>query len=396
MACWSCYAGGRLARRTPSIAIVRSTEVSLLSLRRYLGWIYGVLVLLIISIGVWWIVFLTYEGRHYEHSQLERMAADRANAAVLLRSSPEIRADPERYLGAAYPYLAFRTAGDSLEVAIRPEAIAKVKREAGRRKRMFTAEGSFLFLLLAAGSTILLLSFRSEREFKRARELFLTGATHELKTPLASLRLYTETLGRKELGEDDSARIRSSMLDDVERLETLLEQILALGYDEDPSRSAWETIDPAEETEGILRGMRGYLAAHNARVETDLAQGHAVSAPRSILALVIRNLITNAVKHSPAPADVSVSLRREGHWLRLAVKDQGPGIPRRFHQKIFEGYVHIDDQGGASRKADRAGLGLYLVRRQTRMMGGRVEIESGVGKGSTFTLVLPASDREPS
>lgn len=367
-----------------------------MSLRRHLGLLYGILVLLIAAIGVWWIVFLTYEGRDYERSQLDRMAADRANAALLLRSSPEIRADPERHLGAAYPYLAFRGSGDSLEVAIRPEAVAEVKHEAGRRKRMFTAEGSFLLLLLAAGSTILVLSYRSEREFKRARELFLTGATHELKTPLASLRLYTETLGRSEIGAREAARIRGSMLDDVERLETLLEQILALGYEDDASQNSWEVLDPAEETKKILGGMQGYLTAHNARVETDLPQGHSLSAPRSILALVIRNLITNAVRHSPSPAEVSVSLRKEGHWLRLAVKDRGPGIPRKFHQKIFDGYVHVDDEGGLSRKSDRAGLGLYLVRRQTRMMGGRVELESDVGEGSTFTLVLPALDREVS
>jgi signal transduction histidine kinase len=375
---------------------MRRTEVSLLDLRRHLGLIYAILVLLIVSIGVWWIVFLTREGRHYETLHLNRMAADRANVAILLRSSPQIRANPERHLGAAYPHLAFRAAGDSVDVEIRPEAIAQVKREAGRRQRMFTAEGSFLLLLLAAGSTILFLSYRSEREFKRARELFLTGATHELKTPLASLRLYTETLGRVEIGEREAARIRDSMLDDLERLETLLEQVLALGYDEYASQSAWESLDLGEETEEILRGMRGYLSAHNARVETDLQRGHSISAPRSILALVIRNLITNAVKHSPAPAEVRVSLSRRGHWLRLAVKDRGPGIPRRFHQKIFEGYVHIDDQGGVSRKSDRAGLGLYLVRRQTRIMGGRVEIESGEGEGSTFTLVLPALDRETS
>lgn len=361
-------------------------------LRNHFGLFYGILVLLIVAIGVWWVVFLTYEGRHYERARLDVMAADSTNAALLIRTSPEIHAEPERHLGAAFPHLAFEHTDEGIRVTIRKESVEEVRSEAGRRQRMFTAEGVFLLLLLAAASTILTLSYRSEREFKRARELFLAGATHELKTPLASLRLYTETLGRNGVDGQEADRIRNRMLEDLTRLEDLLEQILSLGYDEKPPLGAATPVDLAEETEMVLQDMRGYLSTHEATVKADLPRGHGVSAPRSILALVIRNLMTNAVRHTPSPAMVTVSLRRAGQWVRLAVTDRGPGIPRKYHKKIFDGLTWAGDWEGLSRKPKGGGLGLYLALRQAKMMGGRIEVESEPGQGSTFTLVLPGVD----
>lgn len=361
-------------------------------LKRYFGLLYAVLVLLIVSIGVWWVVFLSYEGSRYEKFQLARMEADSTNAALLINAVPEIRDDPKGKLGDVYPHLTFREVRGGFEVSIDPAAVSEVRREAGRRRRMFTAEGIFLLCLLAAGSTILTLAYRSEREFKRARELFLAGATHELKTPLASLRLYTETLGRERLGEKEATGIRERMLEDVSRLETLLEQILALGYDEDAARSLAEVFDAGEEAEGVLQDMQGYLSAHEAAVETDLPAGHRIRAPRLVFALVLRNLVSNAVSHSDSPARVRVTLQRSGSWLRLAVRDWGPGIARKHRERIFRGFSRVIGAGSEGRNSGRAGLGLYLVKRQTEMMGGRVELGSEVGEGSTFTLVLPACD----
>lgn len=351
---------------------------------------------MIVSIGVWWVVFLTHEGGRYEELQLERMEADSTSAAFLIQSVPEIRADPEGELGDLFPHLIFRKTDGRVDVRIDPAAVSEVKEEAGSHRRMFTAEGIFLLFLLAGGSAILALAYRSEREFKRARELFLTGATHELKTPLASLRLYTETLGREGIDEERAEGIRGHMLEDIRRLETLLEQILALGYDEDAARSVAEVFDVAEETERVLKDMEGYLSAHRADLERDLPSGHNLRAPRLVFGLVLGNLVANAVAHSNPPAKVAVTLRRDGRWLRLGVRDRGPGIPRKHRERIFRGFSRLTDSAGQERPPGRAGLGLYLVKRQTEMMGGKVELKSEIGQGSMFTLVLPAYGGEGS
>jgi signal transduction histidine kinase len=363
-----------------------------LVLRRYFGVLYGILVALIVAIGVWWVIFLTHEGNRHERYELQRMATEREHAAQLIQNVPEIWADPQKHLGATYPDLIFRETADGVQVDIAPESIARVQREAQRWRRMFTAEGVFFLVLLAAGTTILTVAYRSEREFKRARELFLTSATHELKTPLASLRLYTETLDRPELGGKEGAAIRQRMLQDIQRLESLLEQILAMGYEEAAGLGKREILDLAAETRTILAEMDSFFTGHSAQVATDLPGGHHVLGQRFVLSMMLRNLLVNAVVHSRPPARVSLALSRQGRWVRLAVRDQGPGIARRDRKRIFEGFVRLAEPGDQSRPPTGAGLGLYLVKRKAELMGGRVELESEVGHGSTFTLVLPAAN----
>lgn len=365
-------------------------------LRRYFGLLYGLLVLLIVAMGVWWVIFLSYDGRRYERYHRERMEADRAAATYVLENNRDKSGALVEELKQVYPALIFRDGSAGVEALVDPVAIESVKREARSRKRMFTAEGIFFLSLLAAGATILTIAYRSEREFKRARELFLAGATHDLKTPLASLRLYTQTLDRPEIGDSEGARIRRRMLEDVTRLEELIEQILALGYDETADHEVDAVLDLGEETERVLQDLDHYLTANEAVVERDLPPGNPVVAPRFMLALLVRNLIVNAVCHSPSPAKIKISISRRGRMLELSVRDWGPGIPRRDRRRVFEGFVRLDEAEGAGRKSSGAGLGLYLVKRQAEMMGGWVELTSEVGEGSTFSLLLPAHEGDRS
>jgi signal transduction histidine kinase len=253
---------------------------------------------------------------------------------------------------------------------------------------MFLWEGLFFLLLLLAAATILVVALRREREFKRARELFLAGATHEFKTPLASLRLYAETLNRAELPAAERGRIRGLMVEDIKRLEGLVNQVLAMSGEELFREEPRQRLDLAAECHAVLQDLAGYLAGRGARVTTDLPPHHEVLGQRLPLALALRNLIQNAVKFSPPPAAVDVRLRRRGRWHELAVRDRGPGIPRRLHAKVFECFYSGDE------KRPGAGLGLYLVRRNAERLGGRVELRSAEGQGATFTLRLPAYEGE--
>jgi len=143
-----------------------------------LGLLYGVLVTLIVAMGVWWVYYINREGLNFERYQLQRYANDRLLVEFMLRLDPEAARDPAAVLDADYPHLRCRRDGEAWQVSIDPTARAAVREEARRRKRMFLAEGVFFLALLIAGTTILSLAFRREREFKRARELFLAGATH--------------------------------------------------------------------------------------------------------------------------------------------------------------------------------------------------------------------------
>ena len=106
--------------------------------------------------------------------------------------------------------------------------------------------------------------------------------------------------------------------------------------------------------------------------------------------LALRNLIANAVNHSPGGVSILVSLQGGRNWHRLTVKDNGPGIPRRLQGRVFDCFYSGSREGKA---ATGTGLGLYLVRRNIEFLGGKVELESEEGKGCAFTLVLPAATK---
>jgi signal transduction histidine kinase len=281
-----------------------------------------------------------------------------------------------------------QNAAGEITVEIDPAVVAEIRNEARSRRRMFLWEGLFFLLLLGAAATILVLALRREQEFKRARELFLAGATHEFKTPLASLRLYAETLNRPALTEEQRVGIRQSLVEIVKTLEGLVNQVLALSGDEAFREEPRRRLDLGDESRTVLADMSRYLRDHGARLTSDLPSGHAILGQRLAFNLTLRNLVQNAVKFSPRPAEIGIALRRQGRWHHLSVSDRGPGIPRRLQSKVFQCFY------SGSKTQPGAGLGLYLVRRNTERLGGRVTLESTEGEGATFTLRLPAFEGE--
>ena len=355
-------------------------------MNRRRGLLYGILVCLLLIMGLWWMYFLTHESNLLAEVRRQKLANDKLHATFLIQSDPQVRSDPERWLGDSFPHLRFHRDGDGVDVVIDPVILDRIDREAAKTRRMFLSEGIFFMVLLAAGSLILILSWRSEARFVQARELFLAGATHEFKTPLASLKLYTETLARQELKEDDRRRIRTRMVQDINRLERLVNEILAMSAGDAYSQGPPIVVDLVRETRSVLEDLDGFIRDHDSVLEFRHEEHHLMLGREVPFALALRNLVVNAVVHSGDGVNILVTLARDGSWHRLTVKDNGPGIPRRLQGKIFDCFFSGSREG---RPAGGAGLGLYLVRRNLKAMGGRIELESEEGKGSAFTMLLP-------
>ncbi len=368
-----------------------------MKLPNLLGLVYGILVLLIVSLGVWWVIFLTAEGKNYERYHLQRLEAERIRALGLAGSIDPDEADRFGRLEKDFPDLTFRAEGAEIDVRVDRAARERIVREARRRSRMFISEGVFFLALLAAGTTVIVLAYRREREYKSARELFLAGATHEFRTPLASLKLFAETLNRPELEKSDREEITGAMIKDIHRLDLLVERVLAMSREEGLQQRGTETFDLASETEKVLADMEGFFQAGRARIETELAPGCLVRGVRSAFRVSLSNLVQNAVLYSPPPGRVTVTLARHGAHFRLSVRDRGPGIARRFHRKIFRSFFRLGtDRVKLPGVAAGSGLGLYLVRRNMEILGGKVELDCPEGGGSVFTLVVPALEGEES
>lgn len=220
---------------------------------------------------------------------------------------------------------------------------------------------------------------------------FINAVTHELKTPIASLRLYLQTLERREMQEGQRREFYRLMLQDTDRLMNTVEQVLKAGEGGARKRDLIR-VDFAAVVERCVESARvsHHLAAGSLRYESSLnGSGSDVNGDAEDLRTAVSNILDNAVKYSGNRVDVSVHLdSEEPKRLVLRVKDRGLGIPQSELKSIFKRFYRV--RGRALAHVRGTGLGLFLVRSIAKRHGGRVFAESpGEGKGSTFVLELP-------
>ena len=359
-------------------------------MRTRTGLLYGTLVALLVMMGVWWTYFLTGEATVQADLQIQKMATDRLHATFLIQADPRVIENPDQFLKPSFPHLIFTRTRHGVEVQIDPSVLARIEATARAKRRMFLFEGLFFLLLLTAGSGILIYSWRSEVKFKQTRELFLSGATHEFKTPLASLRLYTETMCREGLQDGDRARIRSNMLEDMDRLGNLVNDVLSLSAGDTFDQGPTLRLDLAAEARQMVADLERYARDQGAHFVLEAEEGAVILGHRLTLSLALRNLMVNAVKHGGSGVRIVVKVQAGRRNHRILVGDNGPGIPRRLQKKVFECFYSGSREG----RSGGAGIGLYLVRQNVENLGGRIELVSEEGRGSTFTISLPAAGDE--
>jgi two-component system sensor histidine kinase SenX3 len=252
----------------------------------------------------------------------------------------------------------------------------------------------FLGVLLSAMviSGIVLNTFFLVREIRRneQQDAFINAVTHELKTPVASIRLYLETLQTRAVDEAKRKDFYRIMLEDSDRLLETIEQILRTGRIGHSSRKPnLSRIDLRGLVQECVDRTR---TLHNLSAES---LSYQPGAPLTILAdldevrAAVSNLVDNAVKYSGSEVKVSVEIAEAGEkHVSVRVCDQGAGIPKTELKQIFKRFYRA--RGPASPRVHGTGLGLYIVRSVAKRHGGRAWAESeGPGRGSTFVLQLP-------
>ncbi|HEY0546709.1 MAG TPA: HAMP domain-containing sensor histidine kinase [Pyrinomonadaceae bacterium] len=234
------------------------------------------------------------------------------------------------------------------------------------------------------------------REIRRneQHDSFINAVTHELKTPITSIRLYLETLQTREVEEARRAEFYDIMLADTDRLLHTVEQVLRAGHTGHRRRRLQASlIDMSQMTRECLElaRTRYHLGEEALHFSTAVQTGESasVSGDADELRAAISNLIDNAVKYSGEKVDVSVEVETlDEKRVMVRVSDQGVGIPRGQLKRIFKRFYRVP--GIVMRRIKGTGLGLFIVRSVIEKHGGRVYAESaGEGMGSTFTILLP-------
>ena len=231
---------------------------------------------------------------------------------------------------------------------------------------------------------------RLEESDERQRR-FLADLAHEIATPLNVVSGYALALAEGELDEsEDPAEVAALVHDETERLQSLLERLRSLVQLDVAEPGPPEQVDLADHLRRLQ--TRFAPAARQAGVSLQVRGGGTVRCDPQLLAIVLDNLVSNAIRYTPAGGSVTVgSHRRRGERV-LAVKDSGIGIAPEHQRRIFDRFYRVDE--ARDRASGGTGLGLALARRAARGLGGRIEVESSPGRGTEFRLVLAPTRHE--
>ncbi len=266
------------------------------------------------------------------------------------------------------------------------DLIAELEERNQQRHWMVLGEGGVFLGLLMWGSFVTLRSIRKEVGLARQQKNFLLSITHEFKSPLASIKLYLQTLQRHDLDADREAAFIQGAINDTERLNNLVENaLLANLIDHNGYSFNKEELNLSAFIRLLLQKLPG--ANQRNRIDGQIEDGISIFADRNAISVLFSNLLENAVKYSPADSPIRTELTHEGTTGILRVIDQGNGIPDAEKKNVFRKFYRLGKE--ETRKTKGTGLGLYICKYITDEHKGTIRVLDNSPWGSIFEVRFP-------
>lgn len=287
------------------------------------------------------------------------------------------------YVLSAYVVLQFAWWGYHL-IELSQE-LAKDGTSSNQRVLMIVGEGSVFFLILLLGLWKIRSSIQKDIRLSQRQSNFLLSVTHELKTPLASNKLYLQTLlKRKTLERDQQEELLEQAITENKRLEGMIENILtATRIENHRLELNYEKIALDQEIKRIVENW----SRERTKVQLNLKENLVANVDPFVIEVAVVNLLENAFKYGGKQPQIEVSLSKESDSIQINIKDQGIGIPAKFKESIFDKFVRIGNEETRIQKG--TGLGLYIVKELLKIHGGSISYSDNEPRGSHFKIILP-------
>jgi signal transduction histidine kinase len=298
---------------------------------------------------------------------------------------------------AVFPDLEWRTesAGASAGFVVREPLAEELNGERGSHTRQYLFEGTFFLGVLTIAMLVLGRFLKQEADLVRRQNNFLAAVSHELKSPLASLRLTNETLSRRSLNDGKRAELAQRNREDLGRLERLISNLLESSRVEQARVvQTSESIPVHQLIDEAISDLALRDSGTTVDLDIEVPEELQIEADPVAARTVVRNLLQNAVEAcrvAQVQARIGIHADRNGKLVRLRVLDNGIGFAAEEAERLFEKFYRTGDE--LTRNKQGTGLGLYLVKRFVELDGGLVKAESGgEGTGACFEVDWPTAE----
>ena len=263
------------------------------------------------------------------------------------------------------------------------QEVAKEESFVQRKIMMITGEALVFFLILAVGVYFVRKTFNKELELAKEKKNFILSVTHELKTPIASSKLFAETILSRDISKEKRDDILDKIIKDQTRLEKLVENILLISkVEEHQLHLEREKVNCHEFIESVIKGL-DFSESTNFDIDAKIE----IKVDRFYFTSVIQNLHENAIKYSQDKIGIVWSAQQLGNSICIQIKDQGIGVPLNQREKIFNLFHRIGDEN--TRDTKGTGVGLYIVQKIIALHNGTIKAKENQPQGSIFEIELP-------
>lgn len=265
--------------------------------------------------------------------------------------------------------------------------LLEIQEKRETRTKQYIGEGSTFLLVIIIGAAVVYTSFRRSIRLSRQQNNFMLSVTHELKSPIAAMKLNLQTMARHQLDEGKRTMLIDRCVNESNRLNDLCNNMLLASQIEGRQyRPAREDINF---TELINESLKDYGHSYPGRFVYDVLPELHFTGDKTLIQMAVNNLLENAVKYTPADKPVKVSLSAGDNQAVLQVADQGPGIPDDEKYKVFNKFYRVGNE--ETRKSKGTGLGLYLTKKIVKQHKGKIVIKDNEPNGAIFEMSFPVA-----